>query len=329
MNRNNKIYAPVAIITCNRYEHFRACIESLQKNTLAMETELFIGLDYPPTPDYEDGYKKITDYLHKGIIGFKKTNIFKREYNFGVVNNINDLINRIEERYDRCICTEDDNIFLADFLEYMNYYLERYKNDDKIFSISGHVMPDTEALLKGKKYNTYIWQEYDGWGTGLWLNQYKDFLNNISKKWIEQEIRKANYIYTLKISRRKRYKMVNSLWSSSDAPIVQDTGLSFYQSLTNKYQICPCKTKVKNNGWDGSGVNCPAIQEKNEGTFDNVTNNFKSELADNSLHKLRKKQYPRNYTEEAFNFKYEIMFFLVHIFGLQNAKKILAFLKFT
>lgn len=40
--------APILIPTLNRYEHLKRCVESLAKNKLAKESELVIGLDYPP-----------------------------------------------------------------------------------------------------------------------------------------------------------------------------------------------------------------------------------------------------------------------------------------
>ncbi len=319
-------FAPVIIIVCNRYDHFRACIESLQKNTLAAETEIFIGLDYPPSVEYEEGHKKIADYLDEGIGGFKKVNIFKREYNFGVKNNVEDLYNRVMEKHDRFIVTEDDNVFSTDFLEYMNYYLELYKNDDRIFSICGHTMPDTAALLKESKHNIYAWHEFDGWGVALWTNKYKEFLCTVSMRWLEESIRKTSYIKALKMLKRKRYKMIIKLWSSDcDLPI-QDTTFGFYQSFSDRYQICPCQTKVKNNGWDGSGIHCLNSMGKNEGVFDECTDNFSPQSFNRSLPKLGKRKYSKRYIEK-INFRYEFTYFLIHLFGLKNAKKILAHLK--
>ena len=44
------IYYPVCIPTLNRYEHLKACVESLQRCTHADKTELIIGLDALPPP---------------------------------------------------------------------------------------------------------------------------------------------------------------------------------------------------------------------------------------------------------------------------------------
>ena len=44
----NKVYAPVCIPTCNRYNKLKKCIESLIANKEAKKTELYISVDYPP-----------------------------------------------------------------------------------------------------------------------------------------------------------------------------------------------------------------------------------------------------------------------------------------
>lgn len=53
----SKIYAPVIIPTLNRIEHLKRCIESLEKNTGADKTEVFVSLDFPPSDKYLQGYE--------------------------------------------------------------------------------------------------------------------------------------------------------------------------------------------------------------------------------------------------------------------------------
>ena len=45
-------YAPVIIVTLNRYEHFKRCLDSLEKCTGANKTDVYVGLDYPPSEKY-------------------------------------------------------------------------------------------------------------------------------------------------------------------------------------------------------------------------------------------------------------------------------------
>ena len=77
--------APVLIVTLNRYSHLRRCIESLQRNKLAKDTDLYIGLDYPPGQEYEAGYEQVLNYLNGGIDGFHEVVIVKQSVNMGIL----------------------------------------------------------------------------------------------------------------------------------------------------------------------------------------------------------------------------------------------------
>ena len=84
-------YAPIVIPTLCRNEHFMRCVESLSRCSLADQTELFIGLDYPPSDKYRPGYEAICEFIPT-ITGFGKVTIIKRDKNYGAVENMNDLV---------------------------------------------------------------------------------------------------------------------------------------------------------------------------------------------------------------------------------------------
>lgn len=58
-----KQYAPVLIPTLNRYEHFKRCLESLERCTGADMTDVYVGLDYPTSDKYRKGWQKIDLFL--------------------------------------------------------------------------------------------------------------------------------------------------------------------------------------------------------------------------------------------------------------------------
>lgn len=83
----NENLAPVTIPTLCRYEHFKRCIESLSRCTLADKTEVYVALDYPAKESHWNGYNKIKDYLlsHKeDNLGFKKLIVIQRSRNYGL-----------------------------------------------------------------------------------------------------------------------------------------------------------------------------------------------------------------------------------------------------
>ena len=170
MEQDIKSFAPVLIPTLNRYEHLRRCIESLAKCTHAKETELIIGLDYPPSEKYEGGWKMIREYLPT-INGFRKVTILNRNKNLGAVANMNALIDFACKTNESYIFTEDDNEFSPNFLEYINKGLERYKDDTNVFSISGYNFP---ISMEGYEKNVYGTYHFSAWGCGFWRDKQID-----------------------------------------------------------------------------------------------------------------------------------------------------------
>lgn len=99
-------YVPVLIPTLNRYKHFKRCLESLERCSGAEHTDVFIGLDYPPSDKYVDGWKLIDEYLSEKERGhgFNNLTVIRRYFNCGVGNpssNGNLLLQEIHQNYDK------------------------------------------------------------------------------------------------------------------------------------------------------------------------------------------------------------------------------------
>lgn len=250
--------APVCIVTLNRYDHLRQCLESLSRCTLAGNTDVFIALDYPPSEKYVDGWKKNVEFLDNcEDYGFKSFNVIKRNENYGIWNNPADkptnskaLVQDILKVYDRYIFTEDDNVFLPCFLEYMNKGLELFENDEKVFSIAGYKFYYPIRFNE----NTFIRQDvdYSPWGVGLWKNKI-NMVKDIDYKWFRKNV-SCRQIYNIK----KKYGwggVVGLLSSASkhDIKHLIDRHYWVFMSVMGLQQIVPTKTLVKNIGLDGSG----------------------------------------------------------------------------
>ena len=95
-------YAPILLFTYNRLNHTKHCIESLQKNALAIESELFIYSDAAKTEDQEQAVKDVRLYL-QSITGFKKITIIERNKNWGLASNIIDGVTTQVKMYGKVI----------------------------------------------------------------------------------------------------------------------------------------------------------------------------------------------------------------------------------
>lgn len=245
------VYAPVIIPTLCRYEHFIRCIESLRRCTGAEYTEVFVGLDYPANESHWDGYQKICSYVET-VKGFKSFNVIKRKENYGAIKNIRSLREIVLKNYDRWIYSEDDNEFAPNFLEYINAGLERYKDNPQILRICGCVMPwnaDYDGCMRSYPYNAFPAMDYNALGCGTWAN--KNFSLPFSKisilnSW-KLTFKTILNGYPAAISR-----FLHQLHKESQ---LFDVCLRLYCAFNNKYCIFPRISKVKNWGYDGTGIN--------------------------------------------------------------------------
>ena len=258
-------YYPVIIPTLNRYQHFKECVESLALCTHADKTELVVGLDYPPSEKYEEGWKKIKDYIPT-IKGFAKVTVFEHDHNLGTSGNFGFLREYVSKDYDAWISTEDDNVFSPCFLDYMDKCLEKYRDDESVLIVCGCLEPGVNAILEQslKKREGNIIKvigNASAYGVGHW--RHKD--NNL-RSVFPADIR--HYIFN---SRRNLIKLLKApaklnhiyFWIGNNPSLNRlcDFTQNAWMVLHNKINILPTVSLVRNIGNDGSGINCGYSKE--------------------------------------------------------------------
>ena len=255
------IYYPVIIPTLNRYDHLKKCIESLQANTHAGKTELVIGVDYPPSEKYFDGWSKICEYV-KSIDGFKKVTVLFRDENLGPRGNAESLRKYAFENYDALIATEDDNVFSPNFLDYINKGLAQYKYDKNIIAICGYMSPVRFESIDTNRTTVVKLHEYHTWGYGIWKDRDDELNENMPYRYMEYVCRRKNDLKKLHKNPRNLYQLI--FWPLF-FPVLNgkcDFALSCYCILNNKFTIVPVISLVRNIGSDGSGINTPRIMDE-------------------------------------------------------------------
>lgn len=248
------IFAPVIIPTFCRVDHFKRCVESLARCTGAENTELFVGVDYPTKDEYVSGFKSICSYS-KSISGFKDVHVYVRDHNYGVSGNLRALKESVQEAgFDRYIMSEDDNEFSPNFLQYVNQGLERYQDDQKVMAICGYPHSDEDlALMKDYRKNVYAMRGFCAWGTGFWFDHEEEF-----KKFYSSKELIFSWKLTFDLFRKGMYQTVHRLMLRYENA-GGDLRRRAYCALDDKYCIFPMVPKVRNWGFDGSGINCSVI----------------------------------------------------------------------
>lgn len=258
--------APVVIPTLCRYEHFRQCLTSLSQCVLANNTDVFVALDYPLKESHRDGYKKIKKFLVSvGNFGFKNLYILERKHNYGVEGNASDLKKYVMSQYDAIIYSEDDNVFAPNFLVYMNSCLDKYKDDMDVVSVCGYSYPiswdiSKDATVFKQQFNVAMW------GTGLWTHKERVFekfcYGNKILLSISETIREKKYLKMVDASLREYFLAACRTLKIGKDMMSMPTDISrrAYLAVADKYAITPVISKVRNLGFDGSGVYCQVTE---------------------------------------------------------------------
>ncbi len=246
------IYAPVIVPTLCRYEHFKRLVESLQANPLAIKTDLFIVLDYPAKEEHWEGYRLIADYC-ENITGFNKVVITKRDHNCR--GNKSDVLDYILNHYEGFIFTEDDNVFSPNFLEYIDKGLEKFKHDKSVLAILGY-RPFYNIKFKDNNYY-FSNVDFHAWGYGMWCDRRLTLNKEFNRKLFVKAL--FNPFAFFRVARngwRKLRIFFMLLFAIDEKFVLYDTYISEYMSIKNMRCVNPTISKVRNEGWDNSGLHC-------------------------------------------------------------------------
>lgn len=260
--------SPIILFVYNRPEHTKKTVDALKLNQLASESLLFI---------FSDGYKNETDrkkveevrnYITT-ISGFKEIKITLREKNLGLADSVISGVTEIINEYGKVIVLEDDIVTSPYFLKFMNEALNFYKDDKRIYSISGYNFPI--KIPESYPHQVYISPRPSSWGWGTWkdrwekvdwkISDYDNFVNN------KEEIKKFNLggDDLTRMLKRQMSGEINS-WAIR---------WTYAHYKGNRYCLFPIMSLAKNIGADSSGVH---TKKTNKYSVDIYNNEYKDYL---------------------------------------------------
>lgn len=266
-----KSLAPISITVYDRLNHLKQTIVTLQQNTLAKQSDVFIFSDGPKKGDEKkvDNVRKYLDTVN----GFKNVYIIKQKNN-NLLENLSQARMVPLNKYGKIIRMEDDIVTAPGFLNFINEGLNYYQVFDNIFSISGYC-PDIKFPNNYNK-DIYFLPRFNAWGFGMWKKQYQKI----------KAINKEEY-YKYRASRKMNdyiHKVGLNVFPLFEAEVrgifnAQDVRATYYQFLHDVYTVYPVKSLVQNIGNDGTGMHCSASDKYNIDLWDRMKFNFSNEIA--------------------------------------------------
>lgn len=307
-----KDYAAISILVYNRKDKLVNCINSLKNNFESKFSDLYIFSDGPKKGD-EKKVNSIRAYIKK-IKGFKSINYYFSKKNDP--RGISDLSKlKPFEVNERIIRLEDDIIVGKYFLKFMNYFLEKYKDNNKVFGISAYLPP----VIQENDY--FLSKDFNAWGWATWK---------------DRNIREAynfnNYLKIKNTSFKKRLLKYNSFNPTMkymirlihyDKTNAGDYRYTAWMLLNNLYVIKPPFSLTSNTGFDGSGGG-----KSNNKLYSKVNFNLDSDIQ-NILKMKKNLRYNSTFDNHIFDYyfsrknKVRFKYFLIYFLRMYIPKKIL------
>lgn len=240
--------APIILFGYKRPRHLQEVVESLLRNPLAQESELFIFSDGPRNVQAEPAVAELRKYI-RTISGFKKVTIIEREKNFGLASNIIGGVTSVINQYEKIIVIEDDLVLSPYYLEFMNGALEKYKDTQEVVCIQGYSYP-----IKYSKPVFFLrGADCKGWGT--WKRGWALF--NPDTQFLLDEIRRQGL--SRRFNMEDRYDYISQLENQLKGTI-DSWAIRWYASafLQNKLCLYPCPSLLEDIGLDGDATHGPS-----------------------------------------------------------------------
>lgn len=239
--------APIILFTYNRPAHTRRALESLRRNALAAESELFVYSDAARDEADREAVAEVRRIIHDAL-GFKAVHIVERDENQGLARNIIDGVTRVTDQYGRVIVLEDDLVVAPHFLRFMNDALETYKDEPRVGHIQACDFTDDPSLP-----DTFLIKFTGSWGWATWKRAWQHF--NPDGKALLAELERrglarkfdfgGKYGFTRMLRRQTEGK--NNSWA------IRWNASLFLKDILS---LNTGRSLVQNTGFDGSGTNC-------------------------------------------------------------------------
>lgn len=238
------------VFTYNRSYHTEKTLEALKRNDLLLE-KLFIFQDGLKCEEDREEWKKVKAIISS--IDWCNNEVIERDINLGLSASIVSGINFVMKEYEAVIVLEDDCVTHPKFMRFVTDALEKFKDNRKVYQVSGYVWP---VEVKENGTDAYFTGRSCSWGWATWKDRWAEY--------------KQDYGILARIKRDKNLSKQFHIWG-------EDLESYLYGNITGQinswavfwslvilekggYCLNPYESLIDNIGFDGSGVHCGNVK---------------------------------------------------------------------
>ncbi|KAA6330697.1 hypothetical protein EZS27_020629 [termite gut metagenome] len=240
-------YAPILLFVYNRPAHAIQAIASLQQNTLAAQSPLFIYSDAAKDEESRAPVEEARECI-RTVTGFESVTVIEREKNWGLAGSIIDGVTTQVNRFGRVIVLEDDLIVAPHFLQFMNDALETYKDEPKVGHIQACDFTQDLSLP-----DTFFIKWTGSWGWATWDKSWKHFNPNGQALLKELETGKLTHTFDFNGAYRFTRMLRRQIEGKNNSWAIRWNASLFVKDILS---LNAGRSLVQNTGFDGSGTNC-------------------------------------------------------------------------
>jgi len=251
--------APIVLFGYNRPDHMRQTLDHLAQAAGAVESPLWIFCDGPKPGTDPAQVEAVRALAHEPqwVQKFASIKVTAAAQNKGLARSIISGVSAVMDEAGRAIVVEDDVLVATDFLRFMNDCLEFYKNDQSVGSVTGFSpLPEPPAgyahdVMAVPRNCSQCWATWaDRWREVDWEARAAEKLWNDPK--LRRRFNAAGNDRVERLRRQKKGKIDS--WSIR---------FGLWQTLAHRHTIYPVDNRVRNIGYDGSGVHTKSGQNVN------------------------------------------------------------------
>ncbi len=240
--------APLILFVYNRPWHTQQMLDALRANRGIADTPIYVFADGPKAGANSEDQKAIDEVraLCEAIDWAKSVTLTLQPTNMGLAQHVIFGINTVFESHDRVIVLEDDIITHPEFLSFINEGLSIYKNQDKVFGISGYTYP---SEIKSSD-DSYFLPLSCSWSYATWKDRWEEV--EFDTKKLVDCIRFSNLEDKMNYG---GYPFFDMLLRQAQGQI-DSWAIRFYTSmfLAKKLFLYPKYPLIQNIGFDNSGT---------------------------------------------------------------------------
>ena len=242
---------PVALMTYRRPEHTAKVLKALEA---LGARNLYIFSDGPKSEADREAVEK-TRKLCRSLPWADLKYEESRE-NRGLARSIMRATDQVLDRHEHLILLEDDCVPQKYFLDFMGRCLEKYRDDQKVYGVSGYSVPLPESLRRSYPYDAYFFPRIGSWGWATWKRAWEHLDRNLAHAYAtvrEQgiDIHQGGNDIQGSVEGMLR-DQVKDVWTLNWVLSVYARGGLF---------AYPKESHIQNIGFDGTGVHCGATDK--------------------------------------------------------------------